>query len=218
MSRYELVIFDWDGTLMDSSARIVSCLQHAAQDLKLPVPSDNKARHIIGLNLQDSLSQLFGEVSQAVSKKYIERYRYHFYHPQAEQMKMFAGVMDGLKELDRFGLLLAVATGKGRQGLDPILKQYDLESFFVMTRCADEAYGKPNPKMLFDILEFTGQQVNQAVMVGDTSYDLEMAGNAGMHAIAVDYGMHDINHLHTYNPVASFSDFSQITDWLLNRS
>ena len=87
-----------------------------------------------------------------------------------------------------------------------------------MTRCADEAFGKPNPKMLFDILEFTGRDVNQAVMVGDTSYDMEMAMNAGMSAIAVDYGMHDINVLQKYNPTASFSGFRQLTDWLLNQA
>ena len=218
MSKYEIIIFDWDGTLMDSSARIVSCLQCAAQDVKLPVPTDQQARHIIGLNLQDSLTQLFGEVSALQSEKYIERYRYHFYHPQADQMKMFDGVLDGLNALDRNGFLLAVATGKGRQGLDPILKEYDLEDFFVMTRCADEAFGKPNPKMLFDILEFTGQDVSSAVMIGDTSYDLEMADNAGMHSIAVDYGMHDLALLKMYNPAASFSDFSQLTSWLIDRS
>ena len=218
MNKFELIIFDWDGTLMDSSARIVSCLQRAADDLKLPVPNDNDARHIIGLNLRDSLTQLFGDVSAAQSNKYIERYRYHFYHPQADQMKMFDGVMDGLAALDRSGLLLAVATGKGRQGLDPILKEYELAEFFVMTRCADEAFGKPNPKMLFDILEFTGQDVSKAVMVGDTTYDLEMAGNAGMHSIAVDYGMHDLTLLNKYKPAASFSDFSQLTHWLIDRS
>ena len=103
---------------------------------------------MIGLNLQDSLASLFGHVSDIQVKKYIERYQYHFYHPQADQMLMFDGVMDGLEELDRRGLLLAVATGKGRQGLDPILQDYKLENLFVMTRCADEAYGKPNPKML----------------------------------------------------------------------
>ena len=216
MSKYELVIFDWDGTLMDSSLRIVNCLQRAAEDLGLPIPTVNRARHIIGLNLQDSLTSLFGHLSKSHVDNYIERYRYHFYHPQADQMLMFDGVMDGLEELDRRGLLLAVATGKGRQGLDPILKEYSLEKVFVMTRCADESFGKPNPQMLFDILEFTGHNPNQAVMVGDTSYDMEMAGNAGMHAIAVDYGMHDLDLLKQYNPTASFSGFPKLIDWLVN--
>lgn len=217
MSKYELIIFDWDGTLMDSSLRIVNCLQRAAQDLELPVPGVNQARHIIGLNLQDSLASLFGQLSNAQVSKYIERYRYHFYHPQADQMLMFDGVMDGLEELDRHGLLLAVATGKGRQGLDPILNECGLENLFVMTRCADEAFGKPNPRMLFDILEFTGHDPRQAVMIGDTSYDMEMAENAGMDAVAVDYGMHDLDLLKQYNPTASFSGFSQLTDWLIDR-
>lgn len=218
MNKYELVIFDWDGTLMDSSLRIVNCLQRAAEDLNLPVPGISQARHVIGLNLQDSLASLFGNLSQAEVNHYIDRYRYHFYHPQAAQMLMFDGVMDGLEELDRRGLLLAVATGKGRQGLDPILKEYNLENLFVMTRCADEAFGKPNPKMLFDILEFTGHDPGRTAMVGDTSYDLQMAGNAGMHAVAVEYGMHDSDLLAQYNPTASFSGFPQLIDWLLNRS
>ena len=203
---------------MDSGLRIVNCLKQAAVDIGLPVPTDNQARHVIGLNLQDSLSSLFGQISDTRVKQYIERYRYHFYHPKANQMLMFDGVIQGLKELDQSGMLLAVATGKGRQGLDPILKDHDLENFFVMTRCADEAFGKPHPKMLFDILEFTGRDASQAVMIGDTSYDMEMAANADMHAIAVDYGMHELGILQQYNPKACFSQFTQLTDWLLNRA
>ena len=203
---------------MDSSMRIVNCLKRAADDLDLPVPTDDQARHVIGLNLQDSLAKLFGHVCDTQAEQYIERYRYHFYHPQADQMRMFDDVMEGLDQLDRHGLLLAVATGKGRQGLNPILEDHNLENFFVMTRCADEAFGKPNPKMLFDILDFTGLNANQAVMVGDTSYDMEMAANADMHAIAVDYGMHDLDVLNQYNPTACFSRFRQLTDWLLDRS
>ena len=126
---YELVIFDWDGTLMDSSRRIINCLQGAAEDLGLVVPDDDQARHVIGLNLQDALASLFGYVSKVQANHYIERYRYHFYHPKADQMRMFEGVMEGLYELDNHGYMLAVATGKGRQGLDPILKDNNLENF-----------------------------------------------------------------------------------------
>lgn len=218
MSKYELIIFDWDGTLMDSSLRIVNCLQRAAADLDLPVPGANQARHIIGLNLHDSMVNLFGQLSEIQINSYIERYRYHFQHPQADQMLLFDGVKDGLGELDSLGLQLAVATGKGRRGLDPILRDLNLDEMFTVTRCADEAFGKPNPKMLFDILEYTGQDVSQAVMIGDTTYDMEMAGNAGMDAVAVDYGMHDPQLLIQYNPTASFSEFPQLIDWLLDRS
>ncbi len=214
----KLVVFDWDGTLMDSSRRIVNCLQRAADDTGLTVPDDGQARHVIGLNFQDALASLFGDVSGKQQKAYIERYRYHFYHPQADQMPLFDGVLAGLDELDRSGFLLAVATGKGRQGLDPILRELNLEDLFVMTRCADEAFGKPHPKMLFDILEFTGHDSSQAIMVGDTSYDMEMAGNTGMAAIAVDYGMHDVTVLQNYQPAACFSQFAQLTDWLIKRT
>ena len=212
----ELIIFDWDGTLMDSSCRIVSCLQNAAEDVELKVPDAEQARQVIGLNLQDCLLQLFGEISQDQSKQYIERYRHHFYHPRAHEMEMFPGVLEGLKQLDEQGFLLAVATGKGRRGLDPILKQYDLLNFFCVTRCADEAMGKPHPQMLYDILEFTGMDVQQAIMVGDTTYDLQMASNAGMQALAMEYGMHNKSQLAQHKPAAYFSNFPQLMTWLLD--
>ena len=210
---FELVIFDWDGTLMDSASRIVCCLQQAAADVELKVPDDTQARQVIGLNLNDCLKQLFGQLSRQQINHYIERYRYHFYHPQAKTMNMFDGVLDGLSKLDQKGILLAVATGKGRQGLEPILNEYDLHGLFTITRCADEAFGKPHPQMLFDILEFTGINVNNAVMVGDTSYDLQMANNASMKAIAVEYGMHDASKLEQYKPIQSFSSFTQLMNW-----
>ncbi len=213
---YELIIFDWDGTLMDSSARIVSSLRHAAKDVDLPVPTTRQARNIIGLNMEDCLQQLFGEISTQQAARYIDQYRYHFYHPEAHEMPFFDGVMEGLQQLDQENKMLAVATGKGRRGLAPLLSDYQLEELFIITRCADEAFGKPHPQMLYDILDYTGQDVGKAVMIGDTSYDLQMAGNAGMASVAVDYGMHPATELAKHNPVAMFSNFSALIKWLLS--
>ena len=215
---YELIIFDWDGTLMDSSARIVASLRKAAADIDLPVPSVQRARNIIGLNFEDSMRQLFGEVSTQQTAKYVDRYRHHFYHPKAYEMPFFEGVVDGLQRLDTEGKLLAVATGKGRRGLAPLLTEHQLEDLFITTRCADEAFGKPNPQMLLDILEFTGQTADKALMIGDTSYDLQMANNAKMASVAVNYGMHRATELVKHNPVAMFSSFPELTDWLLSQA
>ncbi len=213
---YELIIFDWDGTLMDSSARIVASLRNAAADVDLPVPSIQQARNIVGLNFEDAMQQLFGEVSSQQVRKYVDQYRYHFYHPQAHAMPFFEGVINGLEQLSAKGKMLAVATGKGRRGLAPLLTEHKLEDLFITTRCADEAFGKPNPQMLFDILEFTGQTADKAVMIGDTSYDLQMASNAKMASVAVDYGMHCAVELNKHNPVSMFSSFPQLTEWLLS--
>ena len=214
--KYELIIFDWDGTLMDSSARIVNSLRKAATDVDLAVPSKELARNIIGLNLEDCLNRMFGQISKKQSQQYIDRYRHHFYHPDAHEMPFFDGVKEGLAHLDKNGKMLAVATGKGRRGLAPLLDEHDLERLFVITRCADEAYGKPNPQMLYDILNFTGQNSENAVMIGDTTYDLEMASNAQMHAIAVDYGMHSTIELNKHRPVKMFSNFTDLTNCLLS--
>jgi len=201
---------------MDSSARIVTSIQNAAVDTGLVVPTKALARSVIGLNLADCLLKMFGQISTAQSEDYIDRYRYHFYHPQACEMPFFDGVIEGLEQLNINGKMLAVATGKGRQGLAPLLEEYDLNQLFVTTRCADEAYGKPNPQMLYDILQFTGQNAENAVMIGDTSYDLQMANNAGMSCIAVNYGMHSEEELLQYKPLRMFSDFSALTQCLLS--
>ncbi len=214
--KYELIIFDWDGTLMDSSARIVNSLRNAARDVDLVVPTKELARNVIGLNLADCLVKLFGRIPEKLSQEFIDRYRYHFYHPDAHEMPFFDGVMEGLARLDKSGKMLAVATGKGRRGLAPLLHEHDLERLFVTTRCADESYGKPNPQMLYDILEFTGQATENTVMIGDTSYDLQMANNAGMESIAVNYGMHGKAKLIKYKPVKIFSDFPELIHWLLS--
>ena len=196
---------------MDSASRIIASMRNAAVDAGLEVPSVETARSIIGLNMSDCMKIMFGDIPETRRLAYFKQYRHHFYHPDAHHMPMYEGVLEGLRQLDEQGKLLAVATGKGRQGLDPLLIEYGLEKHFVITRCADETFGKPHPQMVLDILEFTGTEKNQAVLVGVTTFDMEMAANAGIDAIAVEYGMHPHEQLSKYKPVATFSSFTDLS-------
>lgn len=216
MNDYALIIFDWDGTLMDSASRIIASLRGAAVDVDLPRPSVETARSIIGLNMQDCMMAMFGDIPDAKKQAYFRQYRHHFHHPDAHHMPMYAGVIEGLDKLDKQGKLLAVATGKGRRGLDPLLAEYGLEKYFAITRCADETFGKPHPQMVLEILEFTGLDKKHAVLVGDTTYDMEMAANAGVDAIAVEYGMHPPEKLAEHDPVATFGSFTALSQYLLD--
>jgi phosphoglycolate phosphatase len=186
----KLLVFDWDGTLVDSTRAIVIAMQNAAADLALPVPSSQQASHVIGLGLHEALQIAVPTLSRHQLPAYIERYRFHYLSRDA-QLGAFEGIESMLDALEQAGVAMAVATGKSRQGLDRALVQFDWRRRFVATRCADEGEPKPHPWMLEDLALELGLSTAQMVMVGDTTHDLGMARAAGASAVGVTYGAHE---------------------------
>jgi phosphoglycolate phosphatase len=209
--RYQLVIFDWDGTLIDSQAHILSCMHHAFADQGLAVPDDDHIRHIIGLSLERAIATLSPELSAQQVHSVGMSYREHFFADPEYNSAPFEGAVDVVRDLHASGYYLAVATGKGRRGLDIALERTGLGHFFHITRCADETRSKPDPMMLDEILTDLDLAVDQAIMVGDTSYDMEMAGNIKMDSVAVTYGMHDKQQLAGSNPTHFIDTIQQLT-------
>lgn len=211
---FDLIVFDWDGTLMDSEARIVTCLQAAFTDLGLPAPSSAAARDIIGLGLEESILRLHPTADKALCRALIDGYRQHFLVTNQSRSQLFDGVRDTLEQLAAQDYLLAVATGKSRIGLNQSLAETGLMGFFHATRCADETCSKPNPQMLFEVMNELGMRPAATLMVGDTEYDLQMARNAGIEAIAVCCGVHSAERLLAFNPLACFENVNAIPAWL----
>ena len=183
-----LYIFDWDGTLVDSTARIVSCLELAAKRCQLPVLSPDSYQNIIGLGLFEACRVLYPQLDDEGVDALRLAYSEAFVAADSEPCRFFPGVGEVLQQLMVDGHQLAVATGKSRRGLDRALGALGIGDWFVATRCADETRSKPHPLMLEQLLEETGCEVSQAIMLGDTEYDLEMAQLAGMRSIAVTCG------------------------------
>ena len=211
---FKLVIFDWDGTLMDSVARIVSSMQATALDCVLPVPSSEAVRDIIGLSLYKAFPILFGAVSEAQSAQLLAAYRRHYMELDHTPSPLFAGAADTVKGLHASGYQLAVATGKQRAGLDSVLADTQLGGYFHALRGADQAVSKPHPLMLEQILDELKLSPMDAVMVGDSSYDLEMAQAIGMARIGVTYGVHDALKLNVHQPLALIDDIRQLRQWV----
>ncbi|MDQ8021675.1 MAG: HAD-IIIA family hydrolase [Moraxellaceae bacterium] len=214
MSRkFDLIVFDWDGTLMDSTALIVRSLQAACADLELPVPDDVRAAHVIGLSLADAIHYLLPQVPDSAHQKVAERYRYHFL-TDADTLVLFEGVPELLASLHERGHQLAVATGKARRGLDRVLIGSGIEHLFVATRCADESFSKPHPGMLLELMDECMVAPERTLMIGDTTHDLLMARNAGAAGVAVSYGAHPVAVLQAEQPLAIVSDIASLRDWL----
>jgi phosphoglycolate phosphatase len=211
--RYRMLVFDWDGTLMDSTGLIVSSIQSACRDLALPVPDDARARYIIGLGLQDAMEHLLPGLAAADYPKVSERYRYHFL-TRDHEAPLFEGVPGMLAELKQEGYRLAVATGKSRAGLNRAWKHTGLLDMFHTSRCADESVPKPHPAMLHELIEETGVEAAQMLMIGDTTHDLQMAANAGVEAVAVTYGAHDVEELKGHAPLACVDSVSDLLRWI----
>ena len=214
MKDTKLVIFDWDGTLSDSVARISQCIQLAADDHSLPVPSYDEAKDIIGLGLKEAIQRLFPSANEAMIQRFSQSYSAHYRLQDAEPCGFFPGVLDTLYELRAAGYLLAVATGKSRAGLDRVFAATELSEFFHGSRCADETQSKPHPMMLEELLAEHQIDASNAVMVGDTEFDMEMAVNAEMPRIAVSYGVHDVDRLTIYKPVTCLDYFSDIIKYI----
>jgi phosphoglycolate phosphatase len=211
--RYDLLIFDWDGTLMDSAGVIVACIQQSSADLGWPVPSYAAASHIIGLGLKEAVAALFPDKLETDHPKLVERYRYH-YLAQDHEIPLFTGATELIRDLRERGYILAVATGKARRGLARAFEHSGLEPYFHASRTADETFSKPHPAMIQELLDELMVTPERALMIGDTSHDLEMARNAGINALAAGYGAHPPEHLATYNPVALCNTFTDLANWL----
>ena len=213
MTSYRMIVFDWDGTLMDSAAAIVESIQAASRDLGLQPPDDARARHVIGLGLGDALRHAVPELPESRYGEMVERYRYH-YLSRDHDLRLFAGVRELVDELAAAGRMLAIATGKSRLGLDRALKVSALGDRFHASRCADECPSKPHPQMLLELLEEFGLGPDEAVMVGDTTHDLQMAANAGLDAVGVAYGAHPRAALDGLSPRAVVDDVAGLAAWL----
>lgn len=212
--KYKLVIFDWDGTLMDSVARIVSCMEDTAQELQLPIPSQSAVRNIIGLSLYKALPMLFAGLTEQDIERLLLTYRRHYLELNTTPTPLFAGAKNIIKGLHGDGYQLAVATGKQRAGLDIALAESALGPYFHALRGADQALSKPDPLMLSQILEELQLKPTEAVMVGDSSYDLAMAQAIGMDRIGVTYGVHSAPILQEFSPRALVDDIRQLPTFL----
>lgn len=211
--RYGLIVFDWDGTLIDSAGPIVECIQQAARTLGLGVPSAERARHVIGLGLQDSLRLAVPDLPAQRTREFVECYRAEFLARESN-MRLFPGVETMLGGLRERGHRLAVATGKSRQGLERALDASGLRPYFDASRCADESTPKPHPAMLHELLAQLEASAREALMIGDTSHDLQMAAAAGVDAVAVCYGAHGVDGLRALRPRACLDSVEGLAAWL----
>lgn len=199
---------------MDSAQKIANCIRASAADLSLEIPSVQAAKNIIGLGLLEAMKLLFPQESEQTHVQLVERYKYHFITGDKTEQGLFEGVIAGLESLDERGVLLAIATGKSRVGLDRVLKLVDLQSMFTVTRCADETRTKPHPQMLTEILDFTAIDPKKTLMIGDTTYDMEMASNAGVQGLGVGYGVHTPEDLYSANAVDVVETPARLFEWL----
>ncbi|WP_025820646.1 HAD-IA family hydrolase [Shewanella marina] len=212
MKQYELVIFDWDGTLMDSIGKIVIAMQRAAEHLNMPVPTEQQVRDIIGLSLDKAVQQLFPNISQQQIAE-LAQYYSHFYKASDDfASPLFDGVVELLQQLKQADIKLAVATGKSRRGLDRVLALTELADIFDTTRCADEACSKPAPEMILQILSQLNVAPEKALMVGDSIHDLNMANNAGVDGVGVTFGAHDRVTLAQASPLAIIDNSLSLLD------
>ena len=215
--RFELIVWDWDGTLLDSTAAIATSVQAAARDLDLPVPSDERARHIIGLGLIDAMRHAMPDLPEHRYMEVADRYRHH-YLSRDHELLLFAGADSLVRALADAGYLLAVATGKSRKGLDRAFAVSGLGPVFHASRCADECHSKPHPQMLDELMDELGVAAEATLMIGDTSHDLQMARNAGVAAVGVSYGAHRRQDLIEYDPLYCADNVAQLRAWLLDNA
>ena len=200
MQQYKLVIFDWDGTLMDSVGRIVSSMQAAAKFASLDIPSDEQTKQIIGLSLPKGISVLFPQRTDLQEELLINHYKQQYIELNHTPTPMFDHAIELLTRLNKTNQKIAVATGKGRAGLQRVWQSTNTAHFFHASRCAEDARSKPDPQMLTSLLAEFDVSASEAVMIGDTSHDMKMAVNAGIDRIGVTMGVHDHKVLSQYQP------------------
>lgn len=213
---YSLVIFDWDGTLMDSTPSIVAAIQGACRDLGLPVPTDDAAAWVIGLSLHDALHKAVPSLTAAELPRFLERYKFH-YLTRDPLLRLFEGITPLFEALSALPIQLAVATGKSRVGLERGLDASGLRRFFHGTRTADETFSKPHPAMLQELMRELDVAPEHTLMIGDTSHDLNMARHAGTAALGVTYGAHSLAELKACAPNGIVDNVAQLREWLMSR-
>jgi phosphoglycolate phosphatase len=215
VTEYKLVVFDWDGTLMDSIARIVSSMQAAAHHCQLTIPTESSVKDTIGLSLSKVLDILFPGASQRDITALLEQYKFQYVEGNRTPAPLFEHALLLLKALTDNDKLLAVATGKGREGLQRVFSTSQTEHFFHASRCADEAKSKPDPEMLLSLLAELSIAPEQAVMIGDTSYDMQMAQAAGIDRIGITLGVHGREILNKFQPIAIVDSLAELQQILL---
>jgi len=213
--QFDLIAFDWDGTLYDSTQIIVRCIQAAVADVGGVVPSDLQAGYVIGMALMPALAHAAPDVPHEKYPLLGERYRHH-YAKHHNDLSLFDGILPLLQTLRESKHLLTVATGKSRKGLDEALLQVALRGMFDGSRTADETAGKPDPRMLHELMAEFGVSPERTLMIGDTSHDLQMAHNAGCASLAVSYGAHGADGLEQFGPLAVVHSVPELREWLIS--
>lgn len=211
--RFDLIVFDWDGTLFDSTALITRCIQAACADLLVAVPSDAQASYVIGMGLAEALQHAAPDLPRERYRELGERYRHHYFARQHE-IVFFDGTLAMLQALKTRGQLLGVATGKSRRGLDDALNTSALRGLFDATRTADETASKPDPRMLFELMDELGVAPARTLMIGDTTHDLQLAANAGVANVGVSYGAHDSTSFAEFAPLHVAHSMRDLDAWL----
>ena len=211
---FDLVVFDWDGTLFDSTALIARCIQAACADLGVPVPSERQASYVIGMGLIEALQHAAPDLPRERYRELGERYRHHYFARQHE-IVFFDGTLAMLQDLKARGQRLAVATGKSRRGLDDALNTSALRGLFDATRTADETASKPDPRMLIELMDEFQISPGRSVMVGDTTHDLQLAANARTASVAVSYGAHDHESFAGFGARHVAHSTAELHDWLI---
>ncbi len=209
-NRFDLIIFDWDGTLINSIDWITSCLQNAAKYCELTIPESQAAKDVIGLSIKNAMHALFPDADNATQEQLVARYSQAYHSKTISKDDLFPGVYDMLVHLNQEGYQLAVATGKNRAGLQHALQATETKDLFCATRCADETASKPDPRMLNEIIEQTQIESGRAVMVGDSIHDLQMAANAQISFVAVSCGAHSEDFLQQYKPLLCLQQPAQL--------
>jgi phosphoglycolate phosphatase len=211
--RFDLIVFDWDGTLFDSTGLITRCIQDACTDVGAPRPSDRDAAYVIGLGLADALRHVAPGLPEARYPELGARYRHHYVARQ-DELSLFPGTLAMLRALKARHRWLGVATGKGRRGLDDALAHAQLKGLFDGTRTADETASKPNPLMLLELMREFGCEPERTLMIGDTTHDLQLAANAGTPSVAVAFGAHDHESFAGFAPLHVAHSTQELHDWL----
>ena len=214
---FDLIVFDWEGTLSDSTALIVRCIQSACADVGATVPSDSAAAYVIGLGLQDALRHAVPDLPPARYPELAARYRHHYVARQ-DELSLFTGTLDMLHALKARHHWLAVATGKGRRGLDDALAHSQLKGLFDSTRTADETASKPDPTMLQELMRELGAEPARTLMIGDTTHDLLLARNAGTPRVAVSFGAHGHEAFAEFGPLHIAHSTRELHDWLVRHA
>jgi phosphoglycolate phosphatase len=217
--RFDLIIFDWDGTLMNSAERIVSAFLASIEDLNGPGRTQNDILNIIGLGMMEAIQTLYPDADETFCEQLRDRYRYHFLeNPQVPSSSLFEGAEKLLQRLNEDDYLLAVATGKARRGLSQVFDETGMGDYFHTSRCADECFSKPHPQMIQEIMEQFAVDPERTLMIGDTEYDLQMANNAGVSSLGVSYGVHALERLEQCQPLDCVHSLDELAIWLGNHA